>query len=237
MKFKVIFIYLFLPFILNSQNENKFYFGFNFSPDLCGRTLRNSGNSESVDLLIDIRNNSEISKLGYTAGLSIVYDLNRKFKLETGFLYSSKGFQTPVKEVFFGDQIRPDTILDIKGHSLQIKYIYQFIEIPIMLNYFIEIDESLNSFVGLGYNNQILINAFSKFILDDKVNNDYYLLNSTNKYIPGVNLLLGLEKQIKNNLHVRVNFCAKNSFKSLYNYDLKTYLWSYGINAGIYLPL
>lgn len=237
MKFKIIFTCLFLPFILNSQNEKKIYFGLNFSPDLCGRTLRNKGNSESVDLLIDLRNNSEINKLGFTGGFAFGYKLNSKLKLETGIFFSSKGYKSRIKEVFFGDQIRPDTILNTTGSSLQIKYIYQFLEIPVMLNYQIEIDETTHTFIGLGYNNQLLVNAYSKFILDKNVNNDYYLLNSTNKYIPGLNIALGLEKQIKNNIHLRLNFISKNSLKSVYNYDLKTYLWNYGVNAGIYFPL
>lgn len=236
MKFKVIFIYLFLPFILNSQNESKFYFGFNFSPDLCGRTLRNSGNSDNIDRIIESRNQSEIFQLGFSSGLTFGYKFNKRFNIETGMNFSSKGYKIDPNTIVFGSQVSPDTII-INNGFYQIKYIYHFIEIPVVLNYLIEIDETTHTFIGLGFNNQILVNAYSKLIENENVNKNYYILNSTNKYIPGVNLLLGLEKQIKNNLHVRVNFCAKNSFKSLYNYDLKTYLWSYGINAGIYFPL
>ncbi|MBL0098010.1 MAG: outer membrane beta-barrel protein [Bacteroidetes bacterium] len=67
--------------------------GVNISPDYCYRTLKNNNGNSTSDMIIDLREESEGPKLGYTAGLNAGYNFSKKWGVEMGIQYSNKGYE------------------------------------------------------------------------------------------------------------------------------------------------
>ncbi len=237
MKFKFILYVFLITTALNAQEHNRYYWGLNFSPDLCGRTLKNTTDHDYIDQLILSRNESEINRLGFSSGIVLGRTINEKFSIETCLSFSSKGYKTKPIALRFGNQVSPDsTIVDL-NNTIQIKYIHQFIELPIVCHYNIEINEDLKSFIGLGFNNQFAVTSYQKFIPSGKKSKEYLSSGKENKYIPGINLSFGINKQLNSRYLLRLNFISKYSLKPIYTTPLEGYLWSFGFNTGIYMSI
>jgi hypothetical protein len=64
-----------------------------FSPDYSFRTLA-SFNSSSAKWIIAYRDSLEVPNFGYTTGVNFTLSINSSMSLETGFLFSRKGYQS-----------------------------------------------------------------------------------------------------------------------------------------------
>ena len=108
--------------------EKRVYLGINFSPDYSYRALSGDGAQVTSDL-IEGRNSIEEAKFGYTQGLSLRYRVTKRLGLETGFLYSNKGYHVPKYNVgidlFGGNE---PSIVQWVVH-------YRFMEVPLKATY------------------------------------------------------------------------------------------------------
>ncbi len=81
--------------------------GVHVSPDMAHRLLRNNNGDQFTDMIIDNRNEREAPKPGVTAGLSVGYRFLPWLGLETGVVYSNKGFLSKKRALTFGTMIDP----------------------------------------------------------------------------------------------------------------------------------
>ena len=68
-----------------TASTEKLLIGLTFSPDYCYRTLT------GFALVVNNRNETEIPKYGFTAGLAMTYKLKNRLLFETGLQFSDKG--------------------------------------------------------------------------------------------------------------------------------------------------
>ena len=180
MKELVFILILALPFISNGQEKIEpvlkvqsgawKYVGAFISTDLAFRTLSNNDGSQTSDDIIESRNEREVCKFGYTAGLTYGFTYNRKLGFETGFQYANMGYQTNRNELVFGDLIDPRRGF---GHSAsgpntpthaRLVDHFEYVGIPIALKYWSGTEKWRFS-ASLGASANYLIKASSTLVL------------------------------------------------------------------------
>tara|TARA_R110001592_G_scaffold237306_6_gene496198 strand:+ start:4612 stop:5340 length:729 start_codon:yes stop_codon:yes gene_type:complete len=216
--------------------SSKFSFGFSFSPDYAYRKLKNSGgtNNESI---IDFRNSSERPKLGITTGLRVLYQLSTKWKLELGALYSDKGEQEtwnsssnidPRKGFVFGEY-----------SSMKYIYHYQYIDIPLKVNYTIS-SKRLNLFVSGGVSTNFFLNNTTTSRLE-KEDGTVTTNRSSGADLLPVNFSamigFGANYQLNHCLSIRLEPEFRHSITSIIDAEVKQYPYSFGVNTGIIVLL
>lgn len=119
----------------NVEKSKRLSIGFSVSPDYNDRTLSNNNGSFSSGVVIDVRDKYETWRLGYTAGPVVSYRLSEKVDLETGLLFSSKGYNNKKTELDFYDEFdgtgfsnpAPDGL----PSSARISHVYYYIDMPV----------------------------------------------------------------------------------------------------------
>ncbi len=112
-----------------NANFKRIQIGVNVSTDICYRTLKNNDGTQSIDLVKQVQDRSQIARVGFTTGLNICYNHNRNFGVETGIQYSLKGYQTKTVDVMFA-QPQPGDPIKVKSI-----YNYHYFDIPVKANW------------------------------------------------------------------------------------------------------
>ena len=112
----------------NNTQENDFHrirLGVTFSPAYSYRTLKGS----DIHGMLNSRNDYEIAKFGYSGGLNIDYNLKSWFGIESGILYTNKGYRTKKTYLSYDDPVI--------GNSQWIRttYSYHYIDIPLKIRF------------------------------------------------------------------------------------------------------
>jgi hypothetical protein len=206
--------------------------GFVFSADACYRSLNSS--TANGNTIIGLRNGIEIPRMGFTTGLSYVYGFGH-FAVETGAQYSSKGQQTNFSKLNFTE---PEQ--DVPQEAKLI-YKYNYLDVPLKLLYNFNISK-INFFVSSG--------ASANIFLQDKVvaikkyadGSEKRSSESTSYNYSPVNIAaiasFGVELPLlKDKVRLRVEPIYRQSVTTIIDAPVKGYLYSTGINAGIYVGL
>lgn len=142
---RYIVLLILLPIVAYGQDTSgatkkipRFSLGLVVSPQYAYRTLENRDGSSSSNFIFDARNDFEIPKFGYNAGFSFCYNFSHRFALETGLLYSNKGYQIGGSSLIFGDLFdrRRGFVYNISGFPIDGKliYSYHYLDVPVKLN-------------------------------------------------------------------------------------------------------
>jgi opacity protein-like surface antigen len=215
-----------------SIHKNKWRIGLNFSPDYCFRKLDSTnitnGNPPNVRYTImHYRDSIERAKFGFTAGISIGYDINQNISLESGIFYSDKGYQTMELGPFNGSNI------SIGG--VKLIYSYNYIDIPLMVDATFINYKKFSIGINVGIVLDMFLNAYSTSVLDNnsnttttsKDNNDYNKIN--------ISIMAGF------NFNYKINSKFSIKLEPTYRYGMiriidapiTAYLWNAGVNIGI----
>lgn len=130
MKKHILIICLLSPLFIFSQADSRFSIGLVFSPDYNYRTLR----EEEIGYT-DIKNrydNLDYPVFGYTAGVHIKYALSEHLYAGSGLQYSMKGYQTHYQALAYAG---PVTAVDVLPVEAKFTYTYDFIEVPLFIEY------------------------------------------------------------------------------------------------------
>lgn len=119
----------------DTEVASRYTVGAYFSPEAVNLYMPNSSQNESHGSIDHWRNSRAIPKFGYSTGLSIAYDLNDKFSLETGLQISEKGYHTKKEDLGFGGGISYPYFIGLSPTELSLEYRFQYIGIPVNLNY------------------------------------------------------------------------------------------------------
>jgi len=208
--------------------------GFNVSPDICYRTLKNTNGSSLSDSNIEQRNNRETIKLGYTAGLNVCFNINKSIGLKTGVQYSNKGYQTKFQDLIFE---QPDPSLPNK-----VKFIYNFhyIDIPVKANFTIGNKKRFSFFTSAGIITNILIKESQTVVseysdrTDRKIESTNYGYNKLN-ISPAISI--GVDYKINTKMNLRIEPTFRYGVLKLIDASVTTYLYSGGININYYFGI
>ena len=229
-----------IPFVINAQETKKsaanknISIGISFSPDYSYRTLENNDGSSSSDMVIDLRNDIEKSKFGFTTGLNLNIRLSGKTGFQTGLLYSNKGYKIP----------KQATRLPIpqpgQPTHFESKTNFNYLDIPLKFD-FISGMGKVKFIIGAGVaanillNNSEIVTAFyadgreSEFDQSDGF--DY------NKFTISSLASVGLEYQLKENIFLRMEPTFRYELLNINDYPVTARLWNLGLNVGVYCNL
>jgi len=217
---------------VNSNQIKKLCIGLNFSPDYCYRTLKTD---ISHQWIADIRESLEIPKFGFTTGVGLIYILSNRINLETALLFSDKGYKTRKTDLIWSE---PDPSLPIK---ITFIYSYQYLDIPLKANYNI-INSKLKLFLSAGVSANIFltykqtsIQEFSDGRTEKHTSGSIY--NNFSKVNFALLAGLGIDYDLNNKIRFRLEPIYRRSINSIIDAPIKSYLYSAGLNAGIYYKL
>ena len=221
--------------VSKSSNEKKFSIGVAFSPDYSFRRLH-SKNEES-DFLKDTRNQFESAKFGYTTGLVAKYRLNRRLALESGLKLSDKGEKYVMRKEDFvfvdGLSIEDDPSSPEKYKT---NYHFYYLGLPVKLNY-IFLDRKVSLFVSAGFSTDLFLEGkqSSVFHFEDRTEESSFSMEGDYNKITFSGLAgVGMETQISERIHIRIEPIFRYSFTPLIDIPLKEYLYSVGGNLTLF---
>ena len=238
MKLFLIFL-TFFPLTIFCQSTDttktkRIAIGLTFSPDYCYRKLSPDATSQWI---ADSRDNLEIPKFGFTTGLSLLFQLNKRLTFETGLQYSNKGEKTKSYSLTWNTPSgQPDPALPTKNTFI---YHYNYLDIPVKVNYNI-LTKRLKFFVSGGISTNVFLFQKTTSILeysDGRTETN----NSTGSGLSRINFAvlagLGINYDLTSRLTFRIEPTYRRSITSIINAPIKGYLYSAGINTGIYFKL
>ncbi|MGC4103306.1 outer membrane beta-barrel protein [Ferruginibacter sp.] len=213
------------------KNSSSTLLGLSFSPDHSFRTLVYHSGDAPTDLVIKSRNDNELAKFGYTAGLNVYFKCSRRVGFETGIQYANKGYQTKEQQLVYAP---PDNTLP---STQKINYTYQYIGIPLKLKLHFGTGQ-LQFNTGLGFVTSILLNA--------KENITYGYLNGTSQkksssstsgfkkldFSPVISA--GVNYQLNNKLQLFAEPSFRYNVLKTKDASISEHLWSAGLNVGFY---
>ena len=232
---KLIFaILIFIPFLAISQNEEtstKIYaVGISFSPDYCYRLLKPNNDANIKDEAKQ-RNSIEIPKFGFTTGVNFSMNLSKRLSVDIGVLYSEKGeIQKKHDLIYFVYE-------PLSPINVSYNYHYRYIDIPVKFNYSI-LQNRLKIYVSAGFSPNIFLsnavttyyeyNDGSKKTIEQKSAFTYY------KYNIAVIGGFGIGYDLTKNISIKLEPTFRCSVTSIVDYPIKGYLYSVGLNTGVY---
>jgi opacity protein-like surface antigen len=218
MKKNIVFILLFLPVLLFCQTkdtakQDKIQIGIIGSADYCYRSLKADAASKWIS---DMRDTLEIPKLGYTLGISCLYEINKNIKIDVALLYSESGEKT--KKYLL------DNNNDIRLPSNN-TFIYK----------------KLKLYATAGVSANVFLSKKTTSILEysnfDTEKSKSVSSTGFSKINFAVLAGAGFNYSVSNKLDIKVEPIYRRSITSIINAPIKEYLYSTGLNFGIYYNL
>lgn len=216
----------------DSKQQKKVLIGFNFSPDYSYRTLKLSDGNSPVNVVIDVRNQIEKAKFGYTTGLNVSVNVNDCVALETGVQFANKGYQTKDRELVYADPPAPS---DPTQASL--RYSYHYIGIPMRVKF--SLGKGKARFVSsAGFTTNFLLNASQTAHLkyaDGKTKKNKQSSTADFKRMDVSPMVsVGLHYKLNNNIHVTAEPTFRYGLLKIMDAPVAEHLWSAGLNLAIY---
>lgn len=226
-----------------SDSGGRWAAGIVFSPDYAYRTIIYP---DSVKRWKELQDKYEHPAFGYTTGVTLLYSLNKRLELESGLLYSAKGYvvKLPGEEGWHlpdelsdeGGQIN-DPLLPDEANTI---FNYRYLDVPFKVNWFFY-QSRVRFFLSAGVTGSFFLDEFTeeKLIFDDRIETTRY--NEEDVTFNPVVLSLtggaGIEYPLTGKLRIRVNPEVRHAVTPLADTFGKCYLWSAGINTSVFFKL
>ena len=212
----------------DSTRQGKFLVGLTFSPDYCYRTLKADS---SLQWIVELRDNAETPRWGYTTGLNFGWKISKSVIIEAGILYSDKGEQSKNIPVVSFDG-NPDEAL-----TATIIRHYIYLDIPLKANYNI-MNKRVKLFFSGGVSPNIFVSERTTVFINYADGHTEKHHSTSNSGMSRVNLTLisgfGASFDINSKLSVKAEAMCRHSVTSIIDAPIKSYLFSAGLNTGIY---
>lgn len=135
MRIAILSCVLTIPVTLLAQDapdpQKRWSVGVSGSLDVCFRQLVINSDDPYMDLLVDLRDDMEEPRTGFTAGVDITYDLSQHWVLATGLQYNDRGFADKETPLIFTD-VNGSTLSE---GSMSAKVHYTFMSVPLLIRY------------------------------------------------------------------------------------------------------
>lgn len=242
--FRITFLFVLISFSAFAKDSTsvefkRFALGIHASPDYCFRTLINNDGSASSNNVASFRNGIEIPKLGYTAGIGLLCNINKNFALELGMHYSNKGYQTAWQDFTYlvPPTSQPDPALPIRYKE---KYHFSCIDFPLIAHFkFGQKKLSFAASAGI-VTNIILyerVEQFKEFIDGTRERHkgaSNFIYNPLN-FSPMIGLGTNLKLGKKTTLKLLPTF--RYGVLQIIDAPVSGRLWNVGLDIGFYINL
>lgn len=237
-KYILASLFLFVSIIGFSQSyksdlAKRFSFGISFSPDYTYRALKSDVDEFGF---IDMRNERESARFGYTTGLCIRYSLSERWGLESGLLYADRGDKMETTDT---DYVFPEDGSDpvIPDKTKTISH-YYFLGVPLKANFYV-LNKRTKVFLSAGVSTDFFSGSKTKRINTFNGKEEQSSYSEEGVDFSTVNFVglagLGVDFQVNEKVDLRFEPIFRYSFSSLTTYtDLQTHLYSIGINFAVY---
>lgn len=201
--------------------------GFNFSPNISYRTLKNNDGSSISESILKNRNSREMIKFGYSAGVNVCFHIKKFVGIETGIQYDNMGYKTEKFDVFqIGIERQPEQV--------KIIYNYNYLTIPLKANFMVG-KKNVRFFSSVGVNTHFLITDKQKAIL-------YYADNQTEKQSSTSNndfnkinvspiVSLGIDYKINDRMNLRIAPSFSYGVIKTIDTPITEHLYNGGVNV------
>jgi len=218
---------------LSAQTASKrFQFGVNYSADYAFRTLKNNGDSPFAEMVIDLRDDSEKAKYGFTTGLNVLFTVNNHLEIGAGVQYSNKGYRVPTIQV---EGVMPQPYLEGKVISS-----LNYIDIPLKVN-FIFGNGKLRGLAGAGIVANFLASSTLRTVYKQSNGDESYgKITNTSDYkrfnlSPMVSV--GVDYQLNERVHLRLEPTFRYGVLKIADAPITMLVWNAGLNASCYFSL
>ena len=221
----------------------RFMLGVNISPDYCFRVLENNNGSATSDMVIDLRNENEVAKLGFTGGLNICFNLSKRLGIETGLQYSSKGYAFKNSELTFGDLIDPryGFLYTNNGGPAPVlaKFIYHdnYLDIPLRVIYSFG-EKKLHCIASIGVTANIFLHATQTSILEFEDGSERKETRAQDDDFKSMNISpaisAGIDYGVSQQFNLRVEPTFRYGLLNIIDTPVTAYLWNAGLNVTCY---
>lgn len=214
-----------------TARKSKWKIGFNFSPDYCYRKLDSTGNAYFGYLPNSIQmhymDSIQKPKYGFTAGISVGYDVSPHVGIESGVFYSDKGYQT--------GWIIPYTDPLVDYVPARLIYSFYYIDIPFKVDVTLLNKKKFKAYVNAGFVFDFFEKAVVTSIYNDGANtttssNDYSKYNSLNISVLGG---IGVEYKCSDRISLKLEPSFRYGLYRIIETPITAYLWNAGVNIGV----
>jgi hypothetical protein len=228
-------IFLFTLTALSQETKNKpsaFSLGISFSPEYSNRVLK--AKEDEYESLIAMIDSSEVPKFGFTTGIHTYYDVLKRLTVESGILFSDKGYKMTSSNFVAADPNDP-LLLNLKSITEIIKIYY--LEIPVKVNYQI-VSGKLSVLIVGGVSANIFLDNKVKYTLryNDGSEDTHDSNSGANMNSLTVSLLagIGLDYKLTGKLCFSFEPIYKRDITTVYSSEIaKHYFYSFGANIGL----
>ena len=226
------------PFTLFSNSgdsiaSKKLSIGFTFSPDYCYRKITPDAASFWI---ASHRDSIEIPKFGFTTGFNLAYKFNKRWSIETGFLFSDKGEKT-IKQSLSGFVVVNPNDPSLPSHYVFVHH-YCYLDIPVKANLYL-LTKRTKIYLTAGATCNVFLTKGSQTISEFS---DGHSSSSTNyNNIDGYSRFnfayfagLGFSYDFTDKFYLKLEPTYRRSINSIIDTPIKGYLYSMGLNTGVY---
>jgi hypothetical protein len=245
----------FLAFAGFTQNDDmilkpefsRFKIGLNVTPDMGYRVIMVSSGTSASELYESIkkdRDESEIPKMGFSAGVTVNYNLSKKVGIEAGLQYASRGYTYETEEIIFAQNINPLTGFgtnffgSIIPTQATFKYNWNYLEVPLRF-VFTSGAKKVKFLASAGASAGLLLNAqqttIVKYLDGSETNSTDEMTGNFRQFVISPQLSLGAEYQVSQHFHLRFEPIVRYAVQSLVDSPLKTNLASAGLLVSGYV--
>ncbi len=238
---KKLFNYSFLLFIILSisfharaqpEDQGKWSVGIVFSPDYASRHIKFPDEHADWKEYLD---ENEQPIFGYTTGISFLYSLNKKFELESGLMFSSKGFKYTAPEFVVFDE--NDSALPLEATTT---YNYRYLDVPFKMNWFF-LQKKVKLFLSAGVAGSFFLDELmvQELKFPDRTERSQYNEKDVdfNPVVLSLTGGAGIKYSLSDRLHIRLNPEFRRAVTPLADMLGEYYLWSAGVNSGVFFKL
>lgn len=229
----------------DSTGFKRLLIGVSVSPDYCYRTLKNNDGSAISDVIIKMREDNEDPKLGYTAGLSVIYNISEKIGFESGIHYSTKGEMNRLDNLTYGDMIDPRYGFTYAPQTpspekVTIFYHYNYLDIPFRAIFSFG-KKRMRFISGVGITTNVFLNARQISISEYANGDSNRSVNKRDYDFRPINLSPSISAGIALRLGEKINLRCEPTFRygliKIIDTPVTSYLWSGGLNISCFYAI
>jgi hypothetical protein len=222
--------------------------GVNVSPDYCYRTLKNNNGSSTSSMIIELRDEGEQFKIGYTAGLNVCYNISKKLGIELGVQYSNKGYAHRKGKLTFADVIDPRYGINYGSNgssastpaSIKLFYDHKYLDLPVRAIYSFG-KRRIHFVASLGVTTNIFLEATQTMIIKYESEDTWRKTVDQQEDFKSLNISptisFGADYRISNKFNLRVEPTFRYGILKIIDTPITAYLWNGGLNITCYYSL
>jgi hypothetical protein len=206
----------------------RFEISISAAPEICYRTLLNNDGSQMSTSIINLRNETETVKLGYTGGLHLGYNFNERFGFQTGIQYANRGFST--KKIDIAGSLMDPVIPE----SFKYNYNYHYLEIPTKVNFSFGTNR-MRLTTSAGVSSAFLIKQSRTFIgyyKDTTTRQDITSIDTYNRFNLFATISAGLEMRISPIMSIKVEPTFRYGLLKIIETPVSGHWYSGGVNVS-----